>query len=156
LLAVLATIHLESRSQRAARGAMSTIWSDHEQNLQASALAGRGRYALTPLYDVLTAQPSLDARRIERKQMKLAMSVGDNRHYRIDEVLPRHFFRTSEQAGLSKSLIRTTLEDIATGMDAAIAALEAALPADFPRKLHESVTKGIRARMRVLESGLRT
>jgi serine/threonine-protein kinase HipA len=114
-----------------------------------------GRYALTPLYDVLTAQPSLDARRIQRKHMKLAMSVGDNRHYRIDEILPRHFFQTGEKAGLSKSLIRTAIEDIATGMDAAIAALEAALPAGFPLKLHESVKKGIQARMRVLEIGIR-
>jgi serine/threonine-protein kinase HipA len=114
-----------------------------------------GRYALTPLYDVLTAQPSLDARRIQRKHMKLAMSVGDNRHYRIDEILPRHFFQTGEKAGLSKSLIRTAIEDIATGMDAAIAALEAALPAGFPLKLHESVKKGIQTRMRVLRIALR-
>jgi serine/threonine-protein kinase HipA len=35
-----------------------------------------GSYRLTPLYDVLSARPSLDARRIERKQMKLAMAVG--------------------------------------------------------------------------------
>jgi serine/threonine-protein kinase HipA len=77
---------------------------------------------------VLTAQPSLDARRIQRKQMKLAMSVGDNRHYRIDEILPRHFYQTSEQAGLSKSLVRKAID----------------------------VKKGIRARMRVLQNGLRT
>ena len=53
-----------------------------------------GGFALTPLYDVLSAQPSLDARQIERKQMKLAMSVGSNNHYRIDEIQPRHFVQT--------------------------------------------------------------
>lgn len=37
-----------------------------------------GSYHLTLLYDVLTAQPSLEAGQIERKQMKLAMSVGTN------------------------------------------------------------------------------
>ncbi len=42
-----------------------------------------GSYHLTPLYDVLTAQPSLEVRQIESKQMKLAMSVGTKRHYRI-------------------------------------------------------------------------
>jgi hypothetical protein len=41
-------------------------------------------------------------------------------------------------------------------MDAAIAELEAALPAGFPLKLHESVKKGIQTRMRVLRNGLRT
>ena len=42
-----------------------------------------GSYRLTPLYDVLSAQPSLDARHIERKQMKLAMAVGETNHYRM-------------------------------------------------------------------------
>jgi serine/threonine-protein kinase HipA len=41
---------------------------------------------MTPLYDVLSARPSLDARQIERKQMKLAMSVGRSRDYRIEEL----------------------------------------------------------------------
>ena len=45
-----------------------------------------GRFYLTPLYDVLTAQPSLDDRLIERKQMKLAMSVGTSRHYKIEDI----------------------------------------------------------------------
>ena len=46
---------------------------------------------MTPLYDVLSAQPSLDAGQIQRKQMKLAMSAGDKRHYEIDDIMPRHF-----------------------------------------------------------------
>ncbi|MCW5620374.1 MAG: type II toxin-antitoxin system HipA family toxin [Burkholderiales bacterium] len=114
-----------------------------------------GGYALTPLYDVLTAQPSLDARQIERKQMKLAMSVGDNRHYRMDEIGLRHFFQTAEKAGVSRPLIRKAVEDIAAGMNAAIAALETELPAGFPQELHESVKAGIQDRMRVLDTGIR-
>ncbi|TJW23235.1 MAG: type II toxin-antitoxin system HipA family toxin, partial [Mesorhizobium sp.] len=34
-------------------------------------LASGGSYRLTPLYDVLSAEPSLDTGQIERKQMKL-------------------------------------------------------------------------------------
>ncbi len=37
-------------------------------------LGPSGGYRLTPLYDVLTAQPSLDPHQIERKQLSLAMS----------------------------------------------------------------------------------
>jgi serine/threonine-protein kinase HipA len=125
----------------------------HAKNFSISLRPG-GAYALTPLYDVLTSQPSLDAHQIERKQMKLAMSVGDNRHYRIYEVMPRHFFQTGERAGLSKSLIRTSIEDIVSRMGGAIASLEAELPDGFPQDLHESVKAGIQRRMRVLESGL--
>ncbi|MBE0590766.1 MAG: HipA domain-containing protein, partial [Gemmatimonadales bacterium] len=109
-----------------------------------------GGYGLTPLYDVLSAQPSLDARQIERKQMKLAMSVGRNRHYRIDEIAPRHFFQTGEQANLPKSLISEAIDEIASRMKDAIVALEAELPADFPGQLHEAVSAGIEARMSLL------
>ena len=45
-------------------------------------LGPEGRFQLTPFYDVLSAQPSLDSRQIERKQMKLAMSVGNNQSQR--------------------------------------------------------------------------
>ena len=60
-----------------------------------------GRFNLTPLYDVLTAQPSLDARHILKKQMKLAMSVGNSRHYTIDSIQGRHFVQTVQRAGLA-------------------------------------------------------
>jgi serine/threonine-protein kinase HipA len=113
-----------------------------------------GGYALTPLYDVLTAQPSLDARQVERKQMKLAMSVGNNNHYRIDEIQARHFFQTGEAAGLSPSLVRRAVEDIAARMESALASLEDELPANFPPALHESVSAGVQRRMRVLRAGL--
>lgn len=117
-------------------------------------LHSRGGYALTPLYDVLTAQPSWDARQIERKQMKLAMSVGANHHYRIDEIQTRHFFQTGDAAGLSQKLVRDAIGDIATRMDGALTSLEAELPADFPQALHDSVSAGVRSRMRMLQADL--
>ena len=113
-----------------------------------------GGYALTPLYDVLSAQPNVDARQLERKQMKLAMSVGKNHHYRIDEIQSRHFFQTGEAAGLSRSLVRNAAEDVAACMDAALASLEAELPADFPQGLHDSIGAGVQRRMRILRAGL--
>lgn len=113
-----------------------------------------GGYSLTPLYDVLTAQPSLDAHQIDRRQMKLAMSVGDNRHYRIDEIAVRHFVQTADKAGLPKALVRQAIEDVASGMPKAIDQLEAELPTGFPLALHEAVESGALARLRALEVGL--
>ncbi|MBB1060001.1 type II toxin-antitoxin system HipA family toxin [Marilutibacter spongiae] len=113
-----------------------------------------GSYAMTPLYDVLTAQPSLDARQIERKQMKLAMSVGNSNHYRFDEIQTRHFFQTGDAAGLSPSLVRKAVEDIANRIESALTSLESELPADFPPALHKSVSAGVERRMKVLRAGL--
>lgn len=112
-----------------------------------------GGYSMTPLYDVMTAQPSLAAGQIEARQMRLAMSVGTNRHYRIDTIAPRHFIQTAEKAGLSRSLVRTAIDDIAARIEVAVAALEAELPADFPLELHDAVKAGIRTRMKLLETG---
>jgi serine/threonine-protein kinase HipA len=114
-------------------------------------LGPRGSYHLTPLYDILTAQPSLDSRQIERKQMKLAMSVGNSRHYRIDTIHGRHFVQTGEEAGLPKSLVLSAIQEIASHADKAAAQMESTLPAGFPEIIHASVSAGLKVRLSGLE-----
>jgi serine/threonine-protein kinase HipA len=109
-----------------------------------------GSYRLTPLYDVLTAQPSFDAGQVQRKQMKLSMSVGTSRHYRIDEIQGRHFMQTATAAGLPKSVIAALLEEIADTALKSLQKVEAGLPKDFPASLHASVSKGVKERLDVL------
>jgi serine/threonine-protein kinase HipA len=106
-----------------------------------------GRFHLTPFYDVLTAQPSLDARQIERKQMKLAMSVGESRHYRIDEIKGRHFIQTVERAGLPGSLAVAALEEVAKAGESAMKKVEKELPSGFPKKIHASVKAALTSRL---------
>ncbi len=107
-------------------------------------------FSLTPLYDVLTAQPSLDARQIERKQMRLAMSVGSKRHYKFDEVHARHFLQTAYEAGLPKTAVQATIEEIAEAAPGAIERVEASLPAGFPEDIHVSVKTALLARLQGL------
>ncbi|WP_366657215.1 type II toxin-antitoxin system HipA family toxin [Fodinicurvata sp. EGI_FJ10296] len=111
-----------------------------------------GSFSLTPFYDVLSAQPSLHARQIEPKQMKLAMSVGDNNHYRIDQIHARHFLQSGDRAGLPRALVREAIEDVRAQTDGAIAHMERSLPADFPAFIHDAVTTGLRARLSALQS----
>lgn len=121
----------------------------HAKNF--SIYLGRGgRFRLTPVYDVLTAQPSLVTRQIERKQMKLAMFVGDSRHYRLDEIKGRHFIQTTEQAGLPGSLARDVLEEAAKAAGAAITSVEAQLPRDFPDHIHNAVKVGLADRIKFI------
>lgn len=98
-----------------------------------------GSYRLTPLYDILTAQPALNARHIERKQMKLPMSVGQNNHYRIDQIHGRHFLQTAIRAGFSKKRALTIIEDIADRAPQALDSCASNLPNDFPPALAEAV-----------------
>ena len=121
----------------------------HAKNF--SIYLGRGgRFRLTPVYDVLTAQPSLVTRQIERKQMKLAMFVGDSRHYRLDEIKGRHFVQTTERAGLPGSLAKDVLEEVAKAADAAITTVETQLPRDFPDYIHSAVKAGLADRIKFI------
>lgn len=119
-------------------------------------LAPGGRYHLTPLYDVLTAQPSFERKQIDRRQMRLSMSVGANRHYRISEIKGRHFVQTGRAAGLAESVVLKAIEEMAETAPRALQKVESVLPRDFPPALHASVSKGMMGRLDLLQVGLRT
>ena len=109
-----------------------------------------GTFSLTPFYDVLTAQPSLDARQIERKQMNLAMLAGTGRHYRMDEIQGRHFVQTVERAGLPGALATGVLEDVVKSVDSAVESVVKQLPKGFPEAIHTSVVNGMKTRLRAI------
>ncbi len=112
-----------------------------------------GTYRLTPLYDILSAQPSLDTRQIERKQMKLAMAVGAKNHYRIDGIQTRHFFETGRAAGLSKATVQALIDEIGAAARNIMERLADELPPRFPKSIHVSVSKAVTARLRILSAG---
>lgn len=98
-----------------------------------------GRFRLTPLYDVLSAQPSLDAKQIQPKALKLAMSVGKSRHYTVNEILPRHFIQTAEISGVGLVVVRSIFKDLAETFETAFNDVLKALPKDFPEQLTSSI-----------------
>jgi serine/threonine-protein kinase HipA len=111
-------------------------------------LGPKGRFKATPIYDVLSAQPSLDQRQIEPKQMKLAMFVGDNRHYGVEEIEGRHFVQTVKRAHLSEEIAHEALEEIKESAEKAIGIVEKELPQNFPMDVADSIFKGLRERLR--------
>jgi serine/threonine-protein kinase HipA len=102
-------------------------------------LASGGRFALTPLYDVLSVQPNLDAGRIRHTHMKLAMAVGTSRHYRLDEIAPRHFLQTARLCGIPATVAEGVLDEIADTAPKAMETTLAELPAGFPEPLARSI-----------------
>jgi serine/threonine-protein kinase HipA len=113
-------------------------------------LSPGARFRMTPLYDVLSAQPSVDAHQIRRNQMKLAMAVGDNRHYVVHTILPRHFLQTAANSGIGPSVVKPLFGEL---LEKALAAIEKVLdelPAGFPEQIANSITKGFQERLRTL------
>jgi len=106
-----------------------------------------GRFILTPFYDVLTAQPFFDAHQIQKKEMKMAMSVGDKNHYRMSDIQGRHFLQTVKKAGLPEYIAKEALEEIADTAEKGMQKLEEKLPSDFPDEIHSSVTNAIKRRL---------
>ena len=109
-----------------------------------------GRFNMTPLYDVLTAQPSLDAHHIVKKQMKLAMSVGNSRHYTMESIQGRHFVQTVQRAGLPPAIAQSALEEIAKDAETALKAVENQLPTGFSEEIHSSVHRGLTSRLAII------
>lgn len=112
----------------------------------------RGGYSMTPLYDVLTAQPSLDANQISHGKFKLAMSVGKKNHYRVLEIMPRHFLQTAEVTGVSTSLVTSIFEELTATAVARANEMVDVLPAGFPGSIVESTLSGMKSRLRLIET----
>lgn len=117
----------------------------HAKNFSIFLSAG-GRFHMTPIYDVISAQPAFDAHTIRRNQMKMAMAVGTNRHYIVDDILPHHLIQTSNAVGVGsnslKTFMRVQLETVPTIINSVIAAL----PPDFPESVTTSIMNGVRTR----------
>jgi serine/threonine-protein kinase HipA len=115
-------------------------------------LAPGGRFALAPLYDVLSAQPSLDAGQIRRNQMKLAMALGKGRHYVVHTIAARHFIETAHQSKLPIDP-RTVLEEVADTAARAVETTLDALPPRFPSEVAASIANAALARRELLSAG---
>jgi serine/threonine-protein kinase HipA len=126
----------------------------HAKNFSIFLLPG-GRFRLTPLYDVMSAQPAVDAGQIPRNKMKLAMAIGDKRHYPIQAILPRHFMQSAVKAGIAIATVEQIFIELREQAAAAIDAALTHLPPDFPQDLAASITKGMRRRLRQFNSARR-
>lgn len=111
----------------------------HAKNFSIRLLPG-GRYRMTPIYDVLTAEPALQGHSITRKQMKLAMRFGRRRHYRMDHIQGRHFAETLHSARLPGRLAHEVFEEIRAVAQQALQRVLMHLDRDFPFQIHEQVS----------------
>ena len=112
----------------------------------------RGQFSLTRFYDVMSVQPLYDANQLQRRQMKMAMAVGKNRHYPIYKIAPRHFLQTAETCGMGRSIVLDIFAELQDQSEKAIADTINALPKGFPNTLTDSIIGGYRSRLRQLKA----
>lgn len=131
--------------------AMISFWllgatDGHAKNFSVF-LFPQGRFHLTPLYDVISAQPSVDAKQIKFSQFALAMSVGMKRRYKIMQIAMRHFDQTAEQAGMGSDVVESIREELCAVVETAVESVLNTLPAGFPDSVAASIVGGIRRRL---------
>lgn len=124
----------------------------HAKNFSVFLYPGGG-FRLTPRYDVMSTQPLFDIGQLRRNQMRLAMSVGDNRHYCVHDIMPRHFLQSATNAGMPGLAVTEIIGQLRTQMPQAIDAVCDELPLNFPEQLRDSVTRGIMGRLRRCDNG---
>lgn len=106
-----------------------------------------GGFALTPFYDVLSAQPVFDQKQIANNKYKLAMSVGGSRKYQILHIHGRHFVETAKEAGLGPTIIQTVLDEVMHDAKSAPDYALKLMPQGFAMEIHESIVAAIKQRL---------
>jgi len=109
-------------------------------------------FRLTPIYDVMSGQTAFDAKQVRHKDYRLAMSVGKNNKYRIDNIHGRHFLETAVAAGLSEDFAREAICHVQDEFKAAFEAAIASMPDGFPHRIHDSIYEAAKKRLPGLES----
>lgn len=108
-----------------------------------------GGYKLTPLYDVMSAAPYPE---LSDHKIKLAMAVGKSNHYRIKEILPRHFYQTGQKAGLQKGDIDNIFSGLLEQIDNAISEVSSlADRCGMPKNTSDPILSGLKKRARLIE-----
>lgn len=110
-------------------------------------LNGGGQFALTPLYDVLSAYPVLGAKAgmLPPRKVRLAMAIqGDgSRHYLWHSIARRHFEGMAKRCGVDAG-IGALLDELAEVTPAVIKAVEKLMPATFPDAVATTIFAGLK------------
>ena len=122
----------------------------HAKNFSLRLAPGRS-FHLAPLYDVLSAQPNVDAKQIAKNRMKVAMAVGTTRHYAVDTIAGRHFAQTAARCSFPAKNLARLIDELQGTTASAIEQTTTKLPGNFPAALAESIADGAKTRLRVLK-----
>lgn len=68
----------------------------------------------------MSTQPANDADQIRNNAFKMAMFVGDNRHYLVDRILPRHFIQTASRCALPNDIMPALFQELAAAVPTAL------------------------------------
>lgn len=128
----------------------------HAKNY-AIALHRGGRYAMTPLYDMLSVWPIVGRgpHQMPLQRARLAMALrGRNVHDKLLEIQPRHWQRLARLSGVEGAFDRMRM--LVQAVPAALHQVESQLPPDFPEAVWQPIRRGMLSQCERFEAGLST
>ncbi len=124
----------------------------HAKNYSIALYPG-GKFRLTPLYDVMSVQPYFDLHQIQQKEMRMAMAlVGKNKHYKIHEIVPRHFIETGKVNGISQNIIENMFDKLIIDVPKALKKTTNNLFKYVPESMINSISNGVMERLSLLRN----
>ena len=121
----------------------------HAKNFSVALHRGGG-YQLTPLYDVLSAWPVIGsgANKIAYQEAKLAMGLhAKNVHYRLKDIRVRHWKSLAAASGADG--VWSLMVGMVEGVEHTLERVQRQLPTDFPSRVWESVSAGMKEHARI-------
>ena len=112
----------------------------------------RGRYALAPLYDVMSIWPveGNGANQFSWHKAKLAMALqSKSRHVNFKDIQRRHFNATAAKF-FQRESAEDVVEEVLGDLERAISAVSSRLPAGYPERIATSVFAGLRRTAKLL------
>ena len=100
-------------------------------------------FKLTPLYDILSIHPLLAQKKIQKKEARLAMAVGDSRHYRLAKIGRQHWFETAKICHFPREKMNTILDEV-QGEAEKLLKKGIDLPPKFPERIYTDTMSGIK------------
>lgn len=109
-------------------------------------LKSKGRFHLTPIYDVISIFPLIEKKQMAIEKTTMAMAVrGKNKHYGWNRIQRRHWLNTAQQCSFPEKAMLAIMEDVFDKLEAVIAQVENELPKAFPEFIAHSIFSGMRS-----------
>ncbi len=103
-------------------------------------------FEMTPLYDILSAQPLLDKGSFHFQKVKMAMAYGDSRHYKLSEISRRHLLQTAKLCRFEQKTLEDLIDQTIAEIPLVISKVTAQLGKSFPQEISDSILNGLSKR----------
>lgn len=123
----------------------------HAKNFSVRWNANKG-FNMTPLYDILSAQPLMDKKKLPAEKVKMAMAVGDSKYYKVRDIFTRHFLQTAKLCKFNVTEMEEIIQQCIAQLPQVISKVSSELDESFPQDIASSIFEGMNSRLNHLTS----